>query len=66
MKTNEGAVDRTIRVLVGLILISLVVVGPQTAWGYLGFIPLLTGLFGYCPLYSVFGFNTCPMKSKKI
>lgn len=64
MKLNEGKLDRTLRVIVGLGLLSLIFVGPQTLWGLVGVIPLLTGVVGYCPLYRVFGLNTCPMTSK--
>jgi len=60
MKTNEGTVDRIIRVLLGLGLISIVFVGPRTLWGWVGVVPLLTGLVGTCPLYAIFGINTCP------
>ena len=56
---NEHTVERVIRVAVGLGLLSLVFVGPQTAWGWLGIVPIATGLLGTCPLYSVFGFSTC-------
>ena len=59
MKINEGALDRVLRVVVGAGLLSLVFVGPQTPWGYLGIIPLATGLIGFCPLYTVLGINTC-------
>ncbi len=59
MKINEGAVDRALRVIVGLSVLSLVFVGPQTSWGYLGLIPLLTGLVGFCPAYAMLGVNTC-------
>ena len=62
LPTNEHPVERVLRVLVGLGVISLAFVGPKTAWGYLGFVPLATGLLGSCPLYTVFGFSTCPMK----
>ena len=61
MKTNEGNVDRIFRVVVGLGLLSLVFIGPQTMWGWVGIVPLLTGAIGFCPLYKVFGFNTCPL-----
>jgi hypothetical protein len=57
--TNVGNVDRLFRIVLGLILISLVFVGPQTAWGWLGIIPLATGLLRTCPAYSIFGLNTC-------
>lgn len=56
---NEAGWDRAARVIFGLVLLSLVFVGPKTAWGFLGVIPLFTGLVGYCPLYRVFGFSTC-------
>lgn len=64
MKANEGKVDRVIRVLVGVGLLSLVFVGPQTAWGWVGLVPLLTGLLGFCPLYKIFGLSTCPLVRK--
>lgn len=57
--TNVGNIDRLFRIVLGLILISLVFVGPQTAWGWLGIIPLATGLLKTCPAYSIFGLNTC-------
>lgn len=59
MARNEGTLDRALRVIVGLLLISLVFVGPQTPWGWVGLVPLLTGLVGMCPLYSILGINTC-------
>ncbi|BDC47994.1 hypothetical protein F183_A03100 [Bryobacterales bacterium F-183] len=59
---NEGGVDRAARVLLGIAALAMTQVGPQTPWGYLGIVPLLTGLAGNCPLYSVFGWNTCPLK----
>ncbi|MFO1137165.1 MAG: DUF2892 domain-containing protein [Rhodoblastus sp.] len=62
MSANVGGVDRILRVIVGLILISLVFVGPQTPWGWIGVVPLLTGLFRFCPAYTLIGLNTCPMK----
>jgi len=60
--TNEGTIDRVLRVVVGLVLISLVFVGPQTPWGWIGVVPLLTGIIGFCPAYRIFGLSTCPMK----
>ncbi len=65
MKANEGAVDRGLRVVVGLVLLALVFVGPQSLWGLIGIVPLATGLLGYCPLYSILGINTCPLAAKK-
>ena len=64
MKTNEGDVDRIFRVIVGLGLLSLVFVGPQTMWGLVGLVPLLTGVIGFCPLYKVFGLDTCTLNIK--
>ena len=65
MKINEGTLDRTLRVLVGLGVLAVVFVGPQTPWGYIGIVPLATGLLGSCPLYSLLGINTCALSSKK-
>lgn len=62
MLRNEGSIDRILRVVFGLALLSLIFIGPKTMWGLVGLIPLLTGLAGYCPLYRVLGFSTCPMK----
>jgi hypothetical protein len=59
MKCNVGGVDRALRIIVGIGLLSLVFVGPQTAWGWIGALPLLTGLFGFCPAYVPFGIKTC-------
>ncbi len=59
---NEGTLDRTLRVLVGLVGLSLVFFGPKSAWGWIGLLPLLTGLLGSCPLYTLFGWSTCPLK----
>lgn len=56
--TNEGTVDRAVRVVVGVVLLSLTVVGPRTGWGLVGLAPLLTGLTGFCPLYRPFGIDT--------
>ena len=59
MKTNEGGLDRVLRIVVGLAILSLAFVGPKTPWAYLGVIPLLTGVVGYCPLYALLGVSTC-------
>ncbi len=59
MKTNEGVLDRALRVVLGLVLIALVFVGPHTLWGWIGLVPLATGLVGFCPLYRVLGIDTC-------
>jgi len=58
MDLNVGSTDRVIRIILGLVLLSLVVVGPKTMWGLIGLIPLVTGLFGRCALYSLLGMNT--------
>ena len=60
---NEGKVDRTLRVIVGVAVLSLVFTGPQTAWGWIGLVPLVTGLIGNCPVYSIFGISTCKLES---
>lgn len=65
LKTNEGTIDRFLRVTLGVVLIALVFVGPKTPWGWLGIVPLATGLLGSCPLYSILGVNTCGLKSAK-
>lgn len=62
MTRNEGTLDRALRIIAGLVLLSLVFVGPQTPWGWVGIVPLLTGIVGYCPAYSLLGVNTCPLK----
>lgn len=62
-KANEGTADRVLRVVAGIVGLSLVVVGPKTRWGLFGLIPLVTGLAGTCPLYSLFGLSTCPKTS---
>lgn len=63
-KTNVGTIDRILRVVVGLVLIALVFVGPKTAWGWVGLIPLATGLMRTCPLYSILGMSTCPLNRR--
>ena len=55
---NMSATDRTVRVLLGLILLSLTVLGPKSPWGYIGLVPLITGLVGSCLLYTVLGWST--------
>jgi hypothetical protein len=64
MTTNVGTIDRALRILVGLALISLVFVGPQTPWGWIGLLPLITGLLGWCPPYALLGINTCGVKAR--
>ena len=61
MSANVGGIDRILRIVVGLVLISLVWLVP-TNWGWIGIVPLVTGLFSFCPAYTLLGMNTCPMK----
>ena len=63
---NIGMGERVLRVIVGLIVISLVFWGPESAWGWLGLLPLLTGLSGYCPLYAIMGINRCNKKDNPV
>ena len=63
LTVTEHPVERVLRVLVGLALLSLVFVGPKTPWGWFGIIPILTGVTGLCPLYTLLGISTCPKKS---
>ena len=62
LPNNEHPVERVLRVLIGLGLLSIVFVGPQTLWGLIGIVPLLTGLLGSCPVYTMVGLSTCPLK----
>jgi len=59
MSANMGSADRIIRAIIGIVLLALVFVGPQTAWGWIGVVPLGTALIGVCPLYSILGIKTC-------
>ncbi len=59
MTANIGTADRILRIVVGLTLLSLVFVGPQSLWGLVGLVPLLTGLARFCPLYTLLGVRTC-------
>lgn len=62
MNTNVGTLDRVLRIVVGLALIALAATGTVGVWGYIGVVPLLTGLFRFCPAYTLLGMNTCGMK----
>ena len=64
MKLNVGGIDRILRIVVGLALIGATLAGMIGVWGWIGVVPLLTGLFKFCPLYSIIGVNTCPMGSR--
>ena len=63
MTQNVGTFDRAFRAIVGIGLISLVFVGPQTVWGWIGVIPLATAIIGWCPPYALLGINTCGVKN---
>jgi nitric oxide reductase large subunit len=63
--TNEGMLDRIVRVVVGVVVLALFFVYPDAAWRWwtlIGLVPLITGLVGTCPIYSIFGISTCPTK----
>lgn len=62
---NESSLDRILRVALGIVLLSLVFVGPQSMWGLIGLVPLATGLIGFCPLYRLVGLNTCALHRKQ-
>ena len=62
MKTNEGGLDRTLRILVGLVLVALTLSGTIGVWGWIGVVPIVTGTLGWCPAYTLLGINTCPAK----
>lgn len=64
MKANVGTIDRVIRIVGGIVLITLAVTGIFAPWGWIGVVPLLTGIFKFCPLYPLFGYSTCPMEKK--
>ncbi len=64
MKANVGGIDRTLRILVGIALIALAATDTVGAWGWIGVVPLVTGLFKFCPFYPMLGMSTCPMEKK--
>ncbi|MBL9148375.1 MAG: DUF2892 domain-containing protein [Phycisphaerae bacterium] len=64
LPVNEHPIERAFRVLLGLALLSIVFVGPKTLWGLIGIVPILTGLVGSCPLYTVLGVRTCKVAAK--
>lgn len=63
MKTNVGSIDRTIRILAGLGLITATLLGLVGAWGWLGLVPLATGIVRFCPAYLPFGLRTCAINN---
>jgi len=62
MKHNVGGIDKTARIAVGAVLILLALTGTIGAWGWIGVVPLATGLFNFCPAYRLLGINTCGLK----
>lgn len=64
MKKNIGNLERIIRIVAGLAIISLAFWGPKSLWAYLGAVPLLTGLVGWCPPYAMLGISTCKQTAK--
>lgn len=63
MKSNVGGIDRVLRIVVGLALIALTLTGVIGVWGWIGLVPLATAAMGFCPLYTVLGFSSCPVKT---
>ena len=61
MTRNLGTADRAVRIGLGIVLIALTFVGPQTPWGWIGLVPLATALIGWCPAYTLFGLRTCKL-----
>ena len=62
MKINEHTIDRALRVIAGLVLVTLAATGTVGVWGWIGVLPLTTGAVGFCPAYAIFGVSTCTMK----
>lgn len=65
MTKNVGTVDRIARIVIGIVLIALVFVGPKSAWGWIGVVPILSAVIGWCPCYSIFGIRTCPAAKRE-
>lgn len=59
---NVGPIDRALRFALGIALLSMAFTGPKSAWGFLGFVPLLTATLSSCPLYTLLGFSTCKVR----
>ena len=65
MKANVGGIDKLLRIVAGAALIGLTLSGVIGMWGWIGVVPLATGLLGWCPAYTLLGIKTCPMSGKK-
>ncbi len=61
MKFNVGGLDKMLRIIAGVLLVASAVTGYFVPWGWIGIVPLVTGLVGWCPAYAIFGFNSCPL-----
>jgi uncharacterized membrane protein YfcA len=64
MTKNVGDIDRAMRITVGLALIAAAATGTVGVWGFVGVVPVLTGLMGWCPPYALLGFNSCTVRNK--
>ncbi len=62
MKRNTGTLDRILRLTAGVVLVTLAAMDIIGIWGYIGAVPLLTAVIGYCPVYTLFGLHTCPLE----
>jgi Inner membrane protein YgaP-like, transmembrane domain len=65
VQSNVGTIDRILRIVAGIVLISLVFLGPKTAWGWIGVVPIATAFIGFCPAYRLLGIRTTAKKSKQ-
>lgn len=63
MKTNVGGIDKILRIVVGIALVAWAILGGPV-WAWIGVLPILTGVMGWCPAYTLIGLNTCPLKKK--
>lgn len=59
---NVGKIDSISRLVLGVVILSLAFIGPQSSFAYIGIVPIVTGIFGFCPLYKIIGLNTCKLK----
>ncbi len=67
MQKNIGSIDRTLRIIAGLALLAFALFGPETrynVYAFIGIVPLVTAILGWCPAYTLFGIRTCPLSSK--